>query len=198
SSPVQRIARHGDGVEVTTAEAGTEWYDAVFLACHSDQALAMLSDASPAELEVLGAIDYQDNEAVLHTDASIMPRRRIAWAAWNYHLPSDPEGRVTVTYNMNILQRLDSKHNYCVTLNSDEHIDPATIIRRISYQHPVYRKETIAAQARHAELNGERTFYCGAYWRNGFHEDGVVSALEAVGHFEERLAHAELHLRRAG
>ena len=182
NSPVHTITRHSDGVEIQTAEAGSEWYDAVFVACHSDQALAMVTDATRAERDVLGAIEYQDNEAVLHTDASVMPRRRLAWAAWNYHLPTDRASRVPVTYNMNILQRLN----------------PASVIRRIRYQHPIYRKETVAAQARQAELNSGRTFYCGAYWRNGFHEDGVFSALEAVRHFEERLAHAELHLRRAG
>jgi len=198
NSPVLRISRHSDGVEVVTAEAGSEWYDAVFLACHSDQALSMLADATDAERDVLGAIEYQDNEAVLHTDSSVMPRRRRAWAAWNYHLPADGARRVAVTYNMNILQRLDAKRDYCVTLNSDEKIDPSAVIRRIHYQHPVYRRETTAAQSRQAELNAERTYFCGAYWRNGFHEDGVVSALNAVRHFEERLEHAELHLRRAG
>ncbi len=198
NTPVRSITRHPDRVEIATAEAGSECYDAVFVACHSDQALGIVSDATVAEREVLGAIDYQDNEAVLHTDASVMPRRRLAWAAWNYHLPADPRNRVSVTYNMNILQRLDSKNDYCVTLNNDRHIDPGKVIRRIRYQHPVYRKQTLAAQARQPELNCDRTFYCGAYWRNGFHEDGVVSALDAVHHFEERLAHAELHLRRAG
>ena len=198
NTPVQSIVRHVDGVEVNTADAGSEWYDAVFLACHSDQALRLLSDPSDAERDVLGAIEYQQNEAVLHTDASVLPKRRLAWAAWNYHLPTDTANRVPVTYNMNILQRFNSDIEYCVTLNNDHHIDPAKIIRRIRYDHPVYRRETIAAQARQAEINCDRTFYCGAYWRNGFHEDGVVSTLNAVQHFEERLKHAELHLRRAG
>ncbi len=198
NAPVQAITRHLDGVEVTTAEGGNEWYDAVFLACHSDQALRMLADSTPAEQEVLGAIEYQDNEAVLHTDASVMPRRRRAWAAWNYHLPRDPASCVPVTYNMNILQSLDAEHQYCVTLNNDEHIDPDKIIRRIQYQHPIYKRATIAAQARQQEINCERTYFCGAYWRNGFHEDGVVSAMNAVEHFEERLRYGELHLRRAG
>ena len=168
------------------------------MACHSDQALGLLDDATIAEREVLGAIDYQQNEAVLHTDASVMPRRRLAWAAWNYHLPADETAQVPVTYNMNILQGLATRRDYCVTLNNDAHIDPNAIIRRIRYEHPVYRTETIAAQARQAEVNCDRTFYCGAYWRNGFHEDGVVSALNAIRHFEDRLEHAELHLRRAG
>ena len=127
-----------------------------------------------------------------------MPRRRRAWAAWNYHLPRDPRKHVSVTYNMNILQSIDSDVQYCVTLNNDQHIDSSKMIRRIQYQHPVYTRETVAAQARQAEINSARTFYCGAYWRNGFHEDGVVSALAAVEHFEEGLRHGELYLRRAG
>ena len=198
NAPVRRIVRHANSVDVVTDSGGTETYDAVFLACHSDQALAMLGDASRLESEVLGAIEYQDNEAILHTDASLMPKRRRAWAAWNYHLPRDPRSHVAVTYNMNILQGLDSDTQYCVTLNNDERIDPAKIIRRIQYQHPIYKQGTVEAQARQAEVNNDRTFFCGAYWRNGFHEDGVVSALNAVRHFEERLRHAELHLRRAG
>lgn len=198
NAPVTRVKRYIDHVQVTTASAGTEKYDAVFVATHSDQALAMLADPSRAEREVLGAIRYQDNEAVLHTDQSLMPTRRRAWAAWNYHLPQDTQKQVAVTYNMNILQGFDGDTQYCVTLNNDQHIDEHKVIRRIAYQHPVYTRESVDAQARQSELNGARTFYCGAYWRNGFHEDGVVSALAAVEHFERRLSNAELHLRRAG
>jgi len=186
------------GVEITTDEAGTERYDSVFLACHSDQALAMLADPTDTEREVLGAMRYQGNEAVLHTDASIMPKRRRAWAAWNYHIPQEDSSHVAVTYNMNILQRLDAKRQYCVTLNNSSQIDPATIIQRVHYEHPMYSAESVAAQRRQAEVNVDRTFFCGAYWRNGFHEDGVVSAREAVAHFEKRQQLAQLHLRRAG
>jgi predicted NAD/FAD-binding protein len=196
-SPVRSIRRVGPQVEITSATSEPERYDFVFVACHSDQALAMLDDATAAEREVLGAIRYQPNEAILHTDASLMPRRRRAWAAWNYHIPEDPQRHVAVTYNMNILQRLDADKEYCVTLNNDRHIDPDKIIQRVSYDHPVYSRESVAAQARQGELNTDRTFFCGAYWRNGFHEDGVVSALNAVEHIEERLAHGKLHLRRA-
>lgn len=198
NSPVRSIRRAADGVEITTDAGGCERFDCVFLACHSGQALALLDDASPPEREVLGAIRYQDNEAVLHTDVSLMPRRRRAWAAWNYHVPRDPKSHVAVTYNMNRLQSLDCEAQYCVTLNNDRRIDPQRIIRRIRYEHPIYSRAAVAAQARQAELNTDRTFFCGAYWRHGFHEDGVVSALDAVAHFRERLAHAELHLRRTG
>ena len=197
-TPVKAVVRHATGVEIVTERHGREWYDAVFLACHSDQALALLDQPTIVEQDVLGAIRYQDNEAVLHTDASVLPKRRRAWAAWNYHIPEDPHRHVAVTYNMNMLQGLDCDEQYCVTLNNDREIDPAKVIRRIQYQHPVFSLEAVDAQHRQVELNTERTYFCGAYWRNGFHEDGVVSALNAIAHFEERQSHGELHLRRAG
>ena len=141
---------------------------------------------------------YQLNEAVLHTDVRKLPRRKRAWAAWNYFVPDSRRGHVAVSYNMNILQGLDAEETYIVTLNDDGSIDPAKVIRRIQYDHPVYTLESVAAQARQRELNCDRTFFCGAYWRNGFHEDGVVSALHAVEHLEGRMERGELHLRRAG
>jgi predicted NAD/FAD-binding protein len=197
-TPVKAVIRHASGVEILTERHGSEWYDAVFLACHSDQALALLESPTAVERDVLGAIRYQDNEAVLHTDATVLPKRRRAWAAWNYHIPADPHRQVAVTYNMNMLQGLNCKEQYCVTLNNDRQIDPAKVIRRIGYQHPVFSLDAVAAQQRQAELNTDRTYFCGAYWRNGFHEDGVVSALNAIAHFEERQGCGELHLRRAG
>jgi predicted NAD/FAD-binding protein len=197
-TPVKAVIRHSSGVEIVTERFGREWYDAVFLACHSDQALALLDEPTAVEQEVLGAIRYQDNEAVLHTDAGVLPKRRRAWAAWNYHIPEDPHRHVAVTYNMNMLQGLDCDEQYCVTLNNDRRVDPAKVIRRIQYQHPVYSRDAVAAQLRQAEVNADRTYFCGAYWRNGFHEDGVVSALNAIAHFEERQSRGELHLRRAG
>jgi predicted NAD/FAD-binding protein len=197
NSPVESVRRIDDRVEIQSASGGREMFDHVFIACHSDQALALLKDATPAEREVLGAIRYQPNEAVLHTDESLLPRRHRAWAAWNYHLPTRDSRHVAVTYNMNLLQGLDAAKQYCVTLNADQHISPAKVIRRVQYEHPIYSREAVAAQQRQAEINCERTFYCGAYWRNGFHEDGVVSALNAVAHFEQSLANEELHLRRA-
>ena len=177
-APVRRIERTADGVRVEAEGCESEEFDRVVVATHSDQALAMLGDASEAEREVLGAIPYQRNEAVLHTDASLMPRRRAAWSSWNFHLSEQPAPGSTVTYWMNNLQRLPTKQHYFVTLNRGERIDPAKVIRRISYDHPVYTKEGVAAQARHAEISGaaHRTHYCGAYWGWGFHEDGVVSA----------------------
>ena len=197
NSPVLSIRRTGDQVELQSASGGKEQFDYVFVACHSDQALSLLKDATPLEREVLGAIRYQPNEAILHTDESLMPRRRRAWAAWNYHIPKDATRHVAVTYNMNILQELNTKQQYLVTLNNDQHIDPAKIIRTVQYEHPIYSSESVAAQERQADINCDRTFFCGAYWKNGFHEDGVVSALNALDSFEERLSDEKLHLRRA-
>ncbi len=197
NSPVTAVRRIDDRVEIHSVSGGRELFDYVFLACHSDQALSLLKDATRTEREVLGAIRYQPNEAVLHTDDSLMPSRRRAWAAWNYHIPTDAARHVAVTYNMNILQGLPSQKQYLVTLNSDRHIDTDKVIRRVQYEHPVYSREAVAAQQRQAEINCDRTFFCGAYWRNGFHEDGVVSALNALAHFERRLANGQLHLRRA-
>ena len=197
NSPVQSIRRLGNSVELYSASGGREVFDYVFVACHSDQALSLLKDATPTEREVLGAIRYQPNEAILHTDDSLMPKRRRAWAAWNYHIPQDATRHVSVTYNMNILQGLVTNNQYLVTLNNDQDIDPARIIRTVQYEHPVYSREAVAAQRRQADVNQNRTFFCGAYWRNGFHEDGVVSALNALGHFEEELSNGQLHLRRA-
>lgn len=198
STPVESISRLGDRVQVKAAGCEAEQFDHVFIACHSDQALSMLADPTPVEREVLAAIPYQRNEAVLHTDTSLMPRSRRAWAAWNYHIPTQSDSHVSVTYNMNILQGLDARRQYCVTLNNSRAIDPDTVLYSVEYDHPVFSLDSVAAQSRHREINeGNRTIFCGAYWRNGFHEDGVWSALEALDHFEEEQRHAQLPVRRA-
>jgi predicted NAD/FAD-binding protein len=197
-TPVTSITRTNNGVELTSTSGGREQYDCVFVACHSDQALALLTDPTEDESAALGAIRYQSNEAVLHMDTSVLPRRRRAWSSWNYTVPSDRRSHVAVSYNMNMLQGLDAKRTYIVTLNDHGRIDESKVIRKVQYDHPVFSLPTFAAQQRQAALNCDRTYYCGAYWRNGFHEDGVVSALEAVRHFEERLQSEQLHLRRAG
>ncbi len=185
STPVQTISRDEQGVSVSIDGTEAERYDHVVIATHSDQALAMLSDPSPLESELLGAIPYQRNEAVLHTDSTLLPRRKAARAAWNYHLLAEPKPLSTVTYYMNHLQRLHASEDYCVTLNHSEAIDPAKIIRTIAYSHPLYTAAALAAQARHAEISNlqTRTHYCGAYWGWGFHEDGVLSALRACAPF---------------
>ena len=194
--PIESVRRLPDGVLVKPRGADTERYDQVFFASHSDQALALLTDATALEKSILGAIPYQANEAVLHTDTSLLPRARRAWAAWNYHVVNTTEGGATLTYNMNILQTLRSRHTFCVTLNHSAHIAPGKIIQRITYHHPLYTPAGVAAQARQHEINGvNRSYFCGAYWRYGFHEDGVVSALNALKHFEQA-THAQRHLSR--
>ncbi|OYZ07705.1 MAG: hypothetical protein B7Y32_02500, partial [Methylophilales bacterium 16-45-7] len=187
NTPIESVRRLKSGVKVKPLNQVEQTFDYVFFACHSDQALAMLGkDATAAEREVLGAIPYQENTIYLHYDRSLLPKRKLAWAAWNYHITDKPSDKVLVTYNMNILQGLQSEQPILVTLNHTDFINPAKVIKRLSYMHPVYTVAGAAAQARHAEISGQyRTGYAGAYWRNGFHEDGVVSALAALSHFEQ-------------
>lgn len=187
STPVMRLERTTDGVLVSTT-SGTHWFDQVIVAAHSDQALAMLAAPSPAEAEVLGAIRYQPNPAILHTDVSVLPSRRRAWASWNYRTPVEAGSPVTLSYNMNKLQNLEADATYCVSLNMDEQVATNETIRSFDFEHPLFTQEAVAAQARHAEISGvDGIHYCGAYWRNGFHEDGVVSALEVCRRFEVEL-----------
>jgi uncharacterized protein len=188
SAPVARVERFDDRVEVTPMGSPPEVYDEVVLAVHSDQALAMLGDPSAAEAEVLGAIPYQANDVVLHTDASLLPRRRRAWASWNFHLRDDPVDRATVTYHMNRLQSLASGVQYCVTLNRTEAIAPERVIDARELAHPVFTHRGLVAQRRWQEISGvRRTHYCGAYWGYGFHEDGVESGRRVCEHFGESL-----------
>ena len=181
STPIDSIQRHEGHVAITPRGSEVERFDEVVLATHSDQALALLTDATQREHDLLGAIPYQPNEAVLHTDTRLLPRRRRAWASWNYHLLASPQGRPTVTYHMNRLQSLHADREFCVTLNHTSAIDPGKIIRTIPYAHPVFTAAGQAAQARHDEISGpNRTHYCGAYWGWGFHEDGVTSAVRVA------------------
>jgi len=183
SSPVRAVRRVGQRVEISSP-AGVERFDHVILAVHSDQALRLLADASPLERHVLGAIRYQENDVVLHTDTSLLPHRRRAWASWNYRVPRAAQGRVLVTYDMSRLQSLRSRHRFLVTLNGTSRIDPERILRRFVYRHPVFDAAAIAAQPLHAAVSGlGRTHFCGAWWGNGFHEDGVKSALSVCARF---------------
>ena len=192
---VRRLPTH---VEIKTATGETEHFDQLFIATHSNQALEMLADPCEQEQAILGAIPYQKNDVVLHTDTALLPKRRRTWAAWNYLRRQNDNQRVSVTYNMNILQGIQATDTFCVTLNDTRNIDPGKIIRRMQYDHPVYTTAGIAAQQRHREINGQRrTWYCGAYWRSGFHEDGVVSAMNALQDFRE-YNDAQSSLRRAG
>ena len=182
ATPIERIARDADGVELTfAARAEPERFDHVVIATHSDQALRLLADPVERERELLGAIPYQRNDVTLHTDRALLPRRRRAWASWNYHLLEREIGRPTVTYLMNRLQSLDADRELLVTLNRDDDVRPEHVLRRFRYDHPVFTADGVAAQARWHELAAvsPRTSYCGAYWGWGFHEDGVVSALRA-------------------
>ncbi len=178
--PVRAIHRDAEGVQVDSA-VGRERFDQVVLACHSDQALALLADADPRERAILAAIPYQQNDTVLHTDARLLPRNRKAWAAWNVWLPGDPVQACTVSYCMNLLQGIQSPDPLVVTLNRSDAIDPARMLRRMRYHHPVYSHASVAAQARKAEIQGcNRTWFAGAYWGWGFHEDGIRSAVDVA------------------
>jgi len=200
--PVENVTRDRDGVWIKARGQEREKFDHVILACHSDQAMAMLGDATPAERDILGAIPYAPNDAVLHTDARVMPRRKLAWASWNYHIRNDNPGadrgadraaeRVAVTYNMNILQTLPARETFLVSLNYDDAIDDRHVIKKILYHHPSYSVASIRAQLRHGEIsaaagNGGRTHFCGAYWGFGFHEDGVKSGLAVAQAFGKGL-----------
>jgi predicted NAD/FAD-binding protein len=178
--------------KVVTLKDGSEHYfDEVIFACHSDQALAMLKHATTAQTEILGDIGYAANEVVLHTDCSVLPKRKLAWASWNYLIQGysgETQAPIVVTYNMNILQRIESDSTFCVTLNNSKDIDPSKILGSYYYAHPQFTNKAIAAQARRGEISAQQGLhFCGAYWYNGFHEDGVRSALDVCEYFGESL-----------
>ena len=189
SSPIKKVIRTGDGVELFFVKNDKKLnFDAVIFATHSDQALSLLESPSDLEEEILKSFPYQKNEVLLHTDATVLPKRKLAWASWNYQLDADPGAPVVLTYNMNILQSIQSDQTFCVTLNDHDSVDQRKVIKKISYDHPLFTVDAIAAQKRKHEISGiNNTYYCGAYWRNGFHEDGVVSALDVCEQFGEIL-----------
>ncbi len=194
-TPVRAVYRDANKVGVLTEKFGKEIFDEVIFACHSDQALSLLSNPSNEEREILSAIPYQHNTAVLHSDTRLLPNQKRAWAAWNYQI-NENRG-ATLTYNMNILQGLNTSQTYCVTLNQTEQIAPEKVIKVLQYEHPVFNEQSVAAQGRWSEISGKNhTHYCGAYWRWGFHEDGVVSALRVVEQIENGGRHEQLPLRR--
>jgi len=177
STPVRQVRRTETGVDVST-ESETVEFDHVIFACHSDTALRLLQNPEQFEIDTLSKIPYGLNTATLHTDISVLPRLRRSWASWNYALYAGDTDRPQLTYNMNILQGLRSSRTYCVTLNDEDRIDPQSILGSYKYAHPLFSRERDVAQSRHERMIGLRGIsYCGAYWRNGFHEDGVVSAL---------------------
>ena len=165
-----------------------EQFDAVVLATHSDQALNLLQKPTEKEKEILSLLPYQRNDAILHYDHSILPKRKLAWSSWNYFLDGNTNDPVALTYNMNILQSLKSSKTFCVTLNKLEMVNKNKTIKNLSYEHPLFTTDGVNAQKRKREISGQNnTFYCGAYWHNGFHEDGVVSALDVCSQFGETL-----------
>ncbi len=181
---VVAVRRQVDGVDLATQDAPPERFDHVVLATHADQALALLADPSDVERDVLAAVRFRRNDTALHTDVALLPGRRRAWAGWNYRLPSSPSADVTVTYDMNVLQGLAEPDHYLVTLNQTERIDPARVLRRLQYEHPVFDHGAVRAQRRWAEISGvRRTHFCGAWWGHGFHEDGVASGLRVARAF---------------
>jgi len=189
STPVKKVSRVEGGVEIVLFKKDKALkFDSVIFATHSNQALDILDDPSDAEKDILGSIPYQKNNILLHTDSSVLPRRKLAWASWNYQLDSDPNSPVILTYNMNILQTIEANKTFCVTLNDSDSIDKNSILKKITYHHPLFTVNAIEAQKRKSEISGvNNTYYCGAYWRNGFHEDGVVSALDVCSSFGEKL-----------
>jgi len=185
NTPVKKVERLNDKVKITTQAGVTHDFDQVIFACHSDQALSLLSDATQDEHDVLGAIPFQMNDVTLHTDKNLMPKKKLAWAAWNYHIPQRHTEHAMVTYNMNILQNFDdAPETILVTLNRNQEIAPSKIIKQYRYAHPVFTLDGMVAQSRHSDIsNQNRTHYCGAYWLSGFHEDGVNSALKVCADF---------------
>jgi predicted NAD/FAD-binding protein len=185
NSNISGITRSEDKVHLHFTDSPSETFDEVIIACHSDQALALLNDASENEQAVLSAMPYSENSVVLHTDIKLLPNREKAWASWNYQLSQDRSKAASVTYNMNILQGIESTDTFCVTLNQKEAIDPNTILREFTYHHPIFSTESIKAQKQRSLICGlNHTHFAGAYWHNGFHEDGVRSAVEVAKRFD--------------
>ncbi|MEM7168358.1 MAG: FAD-dependent oxidoreductase [Planctomycetota bacterium] len=187
NTPVRTVLRKDNGVQVILSDGRKKDFDHVVLATHSNQSLRMLGDATDAETSILGAIPYQKNDVSLHTDASVLPKRRRAWASWNYRIPHGQASHATATYNMNMLQSVRSRSPFCVTLNGDSSLAPKQVLKRMNYEHPIFFRDGVAAQGRYREIGGKRTHFCGAYWGHGFHEDGVVSALRVCRDFGEEL-----------
>ncbi|MGO2498175.1 MAG: NAD(P)/FAD-dependent oxidoreductase [Vibrio litoralis] len=184
NSQIKSVSRTSSGVTLLFEDGQSKQFDDVVFACHSDQALQLLGDANAQEQEILSSMPYRDNQVVLHTDTNLLPKRRLAWASWNYHLDSNQNRPACVTYNMNILQELESDTTFCVTLNNTDRIDANKILQTFHYSHPVFNQSSLAAQQRRLEICGKNhTHFAGAYWHNGFHEDGVRSAVEVAQRF---------------
>lgn len=191
NSPVSSVTDRDNHKLVRLSDDSEHLFDEVIFACHSDQALAILGSENSLHTEILGDMPYAKNEVVLHTDDSVLPVRKLAWASWNYLIKGyegESQAPAVLTYNMNILQNINSDTTFCVTLNNTKDIDPEKVLGSYQYAHPQFNNQTIAAQARWAEISGKQHLhFCGAYWYNGFHEDGVRSALDVCQSFGETL-----------
>jgi len=186
NSSVESVTRSSVGVKIEIKKNGQssfQDFDRVIFACHGDQAIKIIKDPSEKELSVLGAFTYRPNDVILHTDTSVLPKKKICHASWNYYLPKTQKERVAVTYHMNMLQGLNAPETFLVSLNMNDLIDPEKIIKKIPYTHPVFTLDAVKSQSLWSSINGERTHFCGAYWGNGFHEDGVKSALSVANIF---------------
>lgn len=185
NADISGIKRLDSKVQIHFNNGNSEVFDEVVIACHSDEALALLNDASEDEKTILSAMPYSENSVILHTDKKLLPRRKAAWASWNYQLSQDRDKAASVTYNMNILQGINSPHTFCVTLNQKEAIDPSKILREFIYHHPIFSAESVKAQQQRQLICGvNHTHFAGAYWHNGFHEDGVQSGVEVAARFD--------------
>ncbi|WKD48596.1 NAD(P)/FAD-dependent oxidoreductase [Microbulbifer spongiae] len=181
STPVNSVLRRPGRVDLVTGAGEKVSFDGVVFACHSDQALRCLGDANDSERQILGAIPYACNQVVLHTDTCLLPKHRRSWSSWNYRLCAERDQLPVLTYNMNILQGLKTCKTYCVSLNAGARIEPDKVLARFEYAHPQFSVAGSRAQAQWAHINGvNRTWFCGAYWADGFHEDGVNSALRVA------------------
>ncbi|MEE3234699.1 MAG: FAD-dependent oxidoreductase [Candidatus Latescibacterota bacterium] len=191
NSPIKSICREGDVVKLDMGTKPPKYFDKVIIATHSDQALKLLSDPTPIETEILSAIRYQKNETTLHTDSNLLPSKKLAWASWNYFLPRKSQNTATVTYNMNILQGIKSPVPFCVSLNRQHEIEESTILKQITYHHPVYDLNALSAQSKRHKINGvNQTYFCGAYWGYGFHEDGARSGIEVAEAIQKEYSRA--------
>jgi uncharacterized protein len=178
---IDKVHRSETNVVIHFADGSTQAFDQVVFACHSDQALALLADPSVDEQAVLSALPYRNNDVVLHTDTRLLPKKKLAWSSWNYHLGKDRTKPATLSYNMNILQHFSSDTTYVVTLNQTDMIAEDKIVGRFQYSHPTFTLAGIKAQDRWSDINGvNKTWFCGAYWRNGFHEDGCWSGVRVA------------------
>ncbi|MBU2918881.1 FAD-dependent oxidoreductase [Psychrosphaera sp. F3M07] len=185
NAEIESITRDSGVVQLHFLDNTIQTFDDVVIACHSDQALYLLGDANKDETDILSAMTYSDNSVILHTDINLLPKRKMAWASWNYQLTDNRMKPASVTYNMNILQGLDTEHTFCVTLNQKYDIDPTKVLREFTYQHPVFTIASIKAQQQRNKICGQQhTHFAGAYWYNGFHEDGVRSAVEVAARFD--------------